>query len=150
MATITSVRCFEVSEEETRIKPPVSTMVPQLGSSPRIMANAEWDMRLLSYIVTPEKMPSSFKSVLYFLVVRDIVEGGKSYLDSLVDNYLVLVNSIDGRGRNDQIRGENALKGLSVPIELPPEKPGVLDRLMDSEKVQEYERWKERKELGLE
>lgn len=139
-----------MSDVETRVKPSVSTMVPQLGTSPRIMANAEWDMRLLSYIVAPEKMPSSFKSVLYFLVVRDIVENDKSYLDALVDNYLVLVNSIDGRGRNDQIRAENALKGLSVPIETPPEKPGFLDRWMDADKVREYERWKERKELGLE
>jgi len=139
-----------MSDSETRVKPAVSTMVPQLGTSPRIMANAEWDMRLLSYIVSPEKMPSSFKSILYFLVVRDIVERDKSYLDALVDNYLILVNSIDGRGRNDQIRAENALKGLSVPIETPPEKPNILDRLMDGDKVREYEQWKERKELGLE
>ena len=139
-----------MSDSETRVKPAVSTMVPQLGTSPRIMANAEWDMRLLSYIVSPEKMPSSFKSILYFLVVRDIVERDKSYLDALVDNYLILVNSIDGRGRNDQIRAENALKGLSVPIETPPEKPGILDRIMDGDKVREYERYKERKELGLE
>jgi len=139
-----------MSEHESRSKSPITTMVPQLGSSPRMMARGEWDMRLLSNIMSPEKMPSSFKSVLYFLVVRDIVENDKSYLDALVDNYLILVNSIDGRGRNDQIRAENALKGIPVQIERIPEKPNFLDRITDSEKAQDYERWKERQELGLE
>ena len=126
------------------------SMVPQLGTSPTIQDQQEWDMRLLSYIVSPEKIPSSFKPVLYALVRRDVVLRKKRFWESLVDNYLVLVNSIDGRGRNDQIRAENALKGLSVPIETPPEKPNILDRLMDADKVRKYEEWAERKELGLE
>ena len=115
-----------------------------------MMANAEWDMRLLSNIMPPEKILSSFKPVLYALVRRDVVLRKKRFWDSLADNYLMLVNSIEGRGRNDQIRAENALKGLSVPIEAPPEKPGILDRLMDADKVRKYEEWAERKELGLE
>jgi len=139
-----------LSDSETRVKPAITTMVPQLGTSPRIMANAEWDMRLLSNIMSPEKIPPSFKPVLYALVRRDVVLRKKRFWDSLADNYLMLVNSIDGRGRNDQIRAENALKGLSVPIEPPPEKPSILDRVMDSDKVREYERYQERKELGLE
>jgi len=106
-------------------------------------------MRLLSNIMSPEKIPSSFKSVLYFLIVRDIVENDKSYLTALVDNYLMLVNSINGQGRNDQIRAENALKGLSVPIENPPEKPSALDRIFDRDKVREFEAWKDRQELGI-
>lgn len=150
MAITSSIGDTKMSGHETRSKSPITTMVPQLGSSPRMMAKGEWDMRLLSNIMSPEKMPSSFKSVLYFLVVRDIVENGKSYLDALVDNYLILVNSIDGRGRNDQIKAENALKGLSVPIETPPEKPSMMDRIIDQDKVREYQAWQDRKDSGLE
>ena len=138
-----------MSDQERISKSPISTMVPQLGTHPKNMGKG-WDMRLLSNIMSPEKMPSSFKSVLYFLVVRDIVENDKSYLDALVDNYLILVNSIDGRGRNDQIKAENALRGLSVPIESPPEKPSMMDRIIDRDKVREYESWRDRKEIGIE
>ena len=139
-----------MSDHETRSKAPITTMVPQLGSSPRMMAKGEWDMRLLSNIMSPEKMPSSFKSVLYFLVVRDIVENDKSYLDALVDNYLILVNSIDGRGRNDQIRAENALKGLSVPIEQAPDRPSWSDHILDREKVREFNEYQTNKQMGFE
>ena len=139
-----------MSEHETRTKEQVTTMVPQLGTSPRMMANGEWDMRLLSYIVSPEKMPKSFKPILYALVRDDVVSRRKRFWDSLSDNYLMLVNSIDGRGRNDQIKAENALKGLPVHIAPPPEKPGVLDRVLDQDKVQAYNEWKDRQELGLE
>jgi len=150
MASASSVGGTKMSDHETRSKSPITTMVPQLGSSPRMMAKGEWDMRLLSNIMSPEKMPSSFKSVLYFLVVRDIVENDKSYLDALVDNYLILVNSIDGRGRNDQLKAENALKGLSVPTEQAPPAPSLLQRLTGADEVREYENYKARQEAGLE
>ena len=88
----------------------VVTMVPQLGTDPTVMASGHWDMRLLSYIVNPDKIPTSFRPVLYTLVRRDVVINKKRFWDALADNYLVLVNSIEGRGRNDQIRAENALK----------------------------------------
>jgi len=136
--------------EETETEGTITSMVPQLGTNQKILARGEWDERKLSYIVSPEKIPSSFKPVLYAMIRRDVVLGKKRYWESLVDNYLTLVNSIDGRGRNDQIRAENALKGLAVPIQDAPERPGILDRLMDRDKVAEYERWKERRELGLE
>ena len=139
-----------MSEYEEEIEGQLSTMVPQLGTSPKIMAKNEWDTRLLSYIVNPEKIPSSFKPILYVLVRRDVVLHKKRFWDALADNYLVLVNSIDGRGQNNIIRGENAMKGIPVNIETPPEKPSRLDRIFDAEKVREYERYKERKDLGLE
>ena len=145
-------RCITLSDKYETVTQENSmvSMIPQLGTSPKIQDQQEWDMRLLSYIVSPEKIPESFKPILYALVRRDVVLRKKRFWDSLADNYLVLVNSIDGRGRNDQIRGENALKGLSVPIEAPPEKPGILDRIMDRDNVREYELWKERREAGLE
>lgn len=139
-----------MSDHETRTKEQITTMVPQLGTSPRIMANGEWDMRLLSYIVAPEKIPSSFKPILYALVRDDVVSRRKRFWASLADNYLMLVNSIDGRGRNDQIKGENALKGLPVHIESPPPKPSWSDHIADRDKVREYKEWEDRRELGLE
>jgi len=135
-------------EEETEGQ--LSTMVPQLGTNPKIMAKNEWDIRLLSYIVPPEKIPSSFKPVLYALTRRDVVQHKKRFWEAITDNYLVLINSIDGRGQNNIIRGENAMKGIPVNIETPPEKPSRLDRIFDAEKVREYERYQERKELGIE
>ena len=139
-----------MSDHERRSKAPISTMVPQLGSSPKMMAKGNWDMRLLSYITSPENIPPSFKPLLYALVRRDVVENDISFWDSLTENYLVLINSIEGRGRNDQLKAENALKGIPIQIERPPEKPNILDRLTDNEKVHDYERWKEREALGLE
>ena len=127
----------------------VVTMVPQLGTDPTVMASGHWDMRLLSYIVNPDKIPTSFRPVLYTLVRRDVVINKKRFWDALADNYLVLVNSIEGRGRNDQIRAENALKGLSVPIEQAPTAPSLLQRLTGADEVREYENYKERQEAGL-
>ena len=135
--------------EETRIKQQITTMVPQLGSSSRMMANGEWDMRLLSYIVNPDKIPTSFRPILYTLTRRDVVINKKRFWDALADNYLVLVNSIEGRGRNDQLKAENALQGLSVPIEQAPTTPSLLQRLTGADEVREYENYKERKEAGL-
>jgi len=127
----------------------VVTMVPQLGTDPTVMASGHWDMRLLSYIVNPDKIPTSFRPVLYTLVRRDVVINKKRFWDALADNYLVLVNSIEGRGRNDQIRAENALKGLSVPIEQAPTAPSLLQRLTGADEVREYENYKDRQEAGL-
>lgn len=139
-----------MSEYEEESEGQLSTMVPQLGTNPKIMAKNEWDTRLLSYIVPPEKIPSSFKPILYVLVRRDVVLHKKRFWDALADNYLVLINSIEGRGQNNIIRGENAMKGIPVQIETPPEKPSRLDRIFDANKVREYERYQERKELGIE
>ena len=137
-------------EEESESEDTITTMVPQLGTSPRMQAGGDWDMRLLSYIVAPEKVPSSYRHKLYYLLRRDVVVHRKRLWDALAENDLTLPISIEGRGRNDQIRAENALKGLQVPVQEPPERPSILDRLMDRDKVAEYEQWKTRKELGLE
>ncbi len=128
----------------------VVTMVPQLGTDPTVMASGHWDMRLLSYIVNPDKIPTSFRPILYTLVRRDVVIKKKRFWDALADNYLVLVNSIEGRGRNDQIKAENALKGLSVPIEQAPPSPSLLQKLTGADEVREYENYKERQAAGLE
>jgi len=137
-----------MSDRETESEGQITSMVPQLGTSPKIQAKGEWDERKLSYIVPPEKVPSSYRHKLYYLLRRDVVIRHKRLWEALADNDLTLPNSIEGRGRNDQIRAENALKGIPVHIETPPEKPGVLDRVFDKDKVAEYEKYKELKELG--
>lgn len=126
-----------------------SSVVHQLGTNPKIAARSEWDTRKLSYLVPPEKMPSSLRPLLYALCRRDVVIHRKRFWESITDNYLELVNSIEGRGQNNIIRAENALKGIPVNIENPPPTPGVLDKLFNKEKVAEFERYQERKEMGL-
>lgn len=135
-------------EEETEGQ--VTSLVAQLGSAPKKMANDEWDIRLLSYIIDPENIPSSYRSILYALVRRDVVIHKKRFWDALADNHLVLLNSIKGRGRNDQIRAEGAIKGILPPMEAPAEQPTLRDRLLNTERMKEYREYQERKELGLE
>lgn len=134
---------------EDEIEEHTVTLVPQLGSSPKKMANDEWDMRLLSYIIEPEKIPSSYRSILYALVRRDVVINKKRFWPALADNHLVLLNSIQGRGRNDQIRAEGAIKGILPPMEAPVEQPSLRDRLFNPDKVRDYREYQDRKELGL-
>ena len=138
------------SQYESQIKTQPSSGVWQLGSNPKIIAQGKIDMRLLSYIIPPDKMPRSFKPILYALVRDDVVSRRKRFWASLADNYLVLVNSIGGRGQNNIIRAENALKGLPVHVEAPPDTPSSLDRLFDRDKVKAFERYQEMQELGLE
>jgi len=136
-----------MSDHETRNEGQITTMVPQLGSSPNIQATGEWDMRLLSYIVSPEKIPESFKPVLYMLTRRDVVSGGKRFWDALSDNYLTLLNSIDGRGRADQLKAEQAMKGMPVNTDPAPTSPNLFDRIQQNEKYREFEDWQERQEV---
>lgn len=137
-----------MSEPESRSKGQVVTMVPQLGTSPRKMSLGEWDERKLSYVVAPEKVPSSYRPKMYYLLRRDVVIRRVRFWEALADNDLTLPNSIEGRGRNDQIRAEQALKGIPVHIETPPERPNILDKFFDSQKVADYERYQELKEMG--
>lgn len=136
-----------MSDHRTETEGQINTMVPQLGTSPKIIAQGEWDMRILSYIVSPEKIPESFKPVLYTLTRRDVVEKGKRFWPSLADNYLTLLNSIDGRGRTDQLKAEQAMKGMPVNTDPAPQRPGFFDRLQQNERYREFEEWKERQEI---
>lgn len=129
---------------------PIITLVPQLGTSPRkLEEDLEYDMRILSYLTSPERMPESFKPIHYALTRADVVIKKKRFWSAIADNYLHLVNSIEGRGRLEQIKGEAALKGMFSPTETVPEKPGILQRIFDKDAVEQYERWKEKKDLGL-
>jgi len=125
-------------------------MAQQLGSNPRVIANGSWDMRLLSDIRSSDRLPDQLKPMLYAGVRSRVVDNGESFWSAYYDEYLHLLNSIDGGGKDYILRAENARNGIPVQITPPPERPSLADRLLDREKVQEYERWKERRELGLE
>ncbi len=136
-----------MSEYRTETEGQIVTMVPQLGTSPNILAKGEWDMRLLSYIVSPEKKPESFKPILYTLTRRDVVDNKKRFWPALTENYLILLNSIDGRGRADQLKGEQAMKGMPVNTDPAPQPPGFFDKLQQNDRYREFEEWKERQEI---
>lgn len=138
-----------MSDYEEEIQSGISTLVPQLGTEPYIQDQGRWDMRILSVIYPPESLPSSFKSILYVLTRKDVVVNKKRFWEALADNYLALAVSIKGRGRNDQIRGEQALKGIAVPMDSPVQKPSLGDHLFNRDKVREYNEQEEDKDLGI-
>jgi len=139
-----------MGEYEKRSDPTPTSQVAQLGTEPKIAAKGEYDSIKLTYLVPSEKLPDQFKPILYRLTRRDVVVNRKRFDEALTDNYLRLLNAIYGRGQDNIIKAELALKGAHVPLGPPPEKPSILDRIMDRDKVREYERWEERKEIGLE
>ena len=139
-----------MSDIEERTEETASSLVDQLGSDPLLVAQGKLDQVMLSYLVGSDKIPNQFKPALFFLVQNDVVNKEKSYEESVVNNYFKLLNAIGGRHQEILIKAENSKQGIPVHIEPAPEKPGILDRIMDSDKVRDYERWKERKDLGLE
>lgn len=139
-------------EERENVLPENVSLVRQFGTSPRyLLANDnEYDYRILSYIVNPDRIPRSLKPILYAGVRHRVINNGDDFWEALYDELLHLLVSINGLGQINQIKGELAMKGMSVPTELPPERPGLLDRVTQSEKYREYQEYKERQELGLE
>ena len=139
-----------MSDYETEEDNTPTTLVPQLGSSPKFVNDFEYDMRILSIIESSDKLPDTFHARFYARVRYRVVILRERFWTVVQDEMLHLPISVNGRGRNDQIRGENALKGLPVQIERPPERPSVLDRITDRDKVRDYNEWKDRQDLGLE
>lgn len=139
-----------MDEYEDISEAPAPNMVVQLGSDETFTDDGRFDERKLSRIYQPEKIPSTYRSKLYALTRRDVVQYRKRFWAALVENDLTLSNSINGEGRLDQLKAQNALNGVPVQVPAPPEKPSIADRLLGRENVAEYERWKERKELGME
>ncbi len=127
--------------------PIITSLAPQLGTAPKKLGRGEIDYRLLSYIVSPEKIPESFKPVLYMLTRRDVVTGKKRFWDALSDNYLTLLNSIDGRGIANILKAESVMKGMQVNTDPVPQEPGFFDKLQQNEKYQKFKDWEERKEI---
>ena len=121
------------------------SLVSQLGSSPKHLIKLEHDMRMLSYIFEAHRYPSNFKRLLFLSVKAQVmghIQRGETYnLDQIVvDAFLHLSLSVEGKGRVHLIKGEQVQKGGSVSMEseIPP--PGIMDKILRKEKVEAYER----------
>lgn len=140
-----------MSDYEERLEPLQSTSVAsELASSSKFTAAGKVDEVKLTYLVPSDMLPDQLKPMLYSLVREDVTIHKKRFRTSLNDHMLRLLDAIKGRGQNNLIRVEQAMKGIPTQPETPPDKPNLADKLLGSEKVRDYEQWKERKELGLE
>lgn len=125
-----------------------SSVVSQLGTSTRRLADGDIDMRLLTIIRDPTELPTSLRPLLYILTRADVTIHGKSFYGSLADNALHLFVGVDGRGRNDLLRAEQAKQGqaVSVESEIQSKRPGFIGQYITKRNWEE----EERKKLGLE
>lgn len=139
-----------MSDYEEEVEEQTGSLVDQLGSDPKTLARLEIDQVKFTYLVGTDKLPNQFKTYLYFLIREAVVEKGWSFDQSVNYYYPKLLNAIGGRGQEILLKAEGAKQGVSMGSSVAPDKPGLVDRLLGRENVMEYERWKERKELGLE
>src|SRR4030042_2475984 len=121
------------------------SLVSQLGSSPKFLIKLQHDMRLLSYLTEDHRYPPNFKRLLFLSVkarVMTCIENGISYNieELVVDEFLHLGLSIEGKGRVHLINAEQVSKGMagSMEGEIPP--PGVMDKILTQKKVEAYQR----------
>ena len=129
---------------ETTIETKVN-LISQLGSSPEHLVNLEYDMRMLSYIFEAHRYPSNFKRLLFLSVkarVIKCIKAGEPYnLDEIiVDQFLHLSLSVEGKGRVHLIKGEQVSRGGSVSMESEIAPPGALDKFLRTEKAKAYEK----------
>jgi len=120
------------------------SLVDQLGTSLRKLINLEWDMRKLGYIGPNYRYHPNFKRLHYLnvksRVMRHIEKGERYNLDEIVvDEFMNLSNSLDGRGTTLLLRGEQVKKGMSVDTggDIPP--PSIVDKILNRKKVEAYE-----------
>ena len=147
----TRARCIALSDtvRDTDVSEG-SSMAWQLGSSPKIIAKNEIDEIKTMFLVGSDQLPNQLKPMLYHLIRYAITNLNMSYSEAVVYYFPKLMDAIGGRGQNNILRAEQTNRGIPVQPEVAPEKPSALDRIMDRDKVREYEAWKDRKELGLE
>lgn len=125
-----------------------SSVVSQLGTSTRKLADGDIDMRLLTILRDPTEVPTSLRPLLYALTRADVTVHGKPFWESLVDNALHLFVGVDGRGRNDLLRAEQAKQGqaVSVESEIQNKRPGFIGQYITKRNWEE----EERRKLGVE
>ena len=114
---------YEVEKEDESIP-----LVNQLGTSNRKLEDGDADMRLLTVIMDPSDLPTSFRPILYVLTRDDVTRRRKPFWDALSDNTLHLLVGVGGRGRRDLIRGEQVSKGQAVSVESEIRTPGWVER----------------------
>lgn len=124
------------------------SLVSQLGSDPRYLAQLKHDMRKLSYIFENTRIPPNFRTILFFRVLHRVVDLGEEFDEVLPDEFLHLSLSIEGKGTVSLLRGEQVSKGSPVNLEAEVAPPGIWDKIFNKQKVEAYER-QEREKLEL-
>jgi len=137
-----------MSEIEEEHEEDSTSLVDQLGSSNRKTVDGDVDMRLLTIIRDPTEVPTSLRPLLYILTRADVTVRRKPFWNSLADNALHLFVGVDGRGRNDLLRAEQARRGQAVSVESEVQKarPGLIGQYVTNRNWEE----EERRKLGLE
>lgn len=123
-----------------------SSVVSQLGTSTRKLAEGDIDMRLLTIIRDPTEVPTSLRPLLYVMTRNDVTVKGQPFWESLADNALHLFVGIDGRGRKDLLRAEQAKQGQAVSVESEIKEPGFIQKYITRRNWED----EERRKLGLE
>ena len=132
----------EKLNEESSIK-----LAAQLGTSPRKLADADIDIRLFTIIVDPEETPTSLRSRVYARTRVNVVDEGKPFWPSLVDNLDHYSVAVRGRGRLDALRGEQVSQGIPVSVESEVRNYSWIQKnLTQRKEAREHE---EREKLGL-
>jgi len=141
-----------MSEYEERTEPIKSTSVAadELATPSNLAMAGKVDLVKNTYLVPSEMLPDQFKPLAYNVTAEKVIYKKMRFRVALNETVLSLLRAINGREQNNLIRIDQVQHGVPVQVETPPEKPSFLDRWMDADKVRDYERWKERKELGLE
>ena len=117
-----------MSEIDVEREEDSTSLVTQLGSSNRKIIDGDIDMRLLTVIMDPSEIPTSYRPMLYALTRDDVTRRGKPFWESLTENALHLYVGIGGRGRRDLLRGEQVSKGGPVNVESEIRTPGWVER----------------------
>lgn len=138
------------SRYEKRVIENNAPLTRNLGPDPLLDMRNKQDKVKFTNFVSSDKLPDWFDSMIYALTREDVVVNRKRFWKALNENTLGLLNAINGRGQDYAIKGTLAEQGQYVDVTPPPEKPGVLDRVMQTEKYREFEEYKERQNIGLE
>ena len=133
--------------QEEDLEESESSVISQLGTSTRKLADGDIDMRLLTILRDPTEVPTSLRPMLYVLTRADVTIHGKSFWESLADNALHLFVGVEGRGRNDLLRAEQAKQGQAVSVESEVQKarPGFVGQYVTNRNWEQ----EERKKLGV-
>ena len=135
-----------MSEIDVEPEEDSTSLVTQLGTSNRKTVEGYFDMRLLTVIMDPSEVPTSYRPILYALTRDDVTRRRKPFWGSLTDNALHLFVGIGGRGRRDILRGEQVSKGGAVNVESEIRTPGWIERNLVRRNWEE----EEKRKLGAE
>ena len=123
------------------------SLVNQLGTSQRKLLGGDVDMRLLTIIRQPEDIPTSLRSRVFVKTRVNVIDEDKPFWSSLSDNLDCYSVAVEGRGRNDMIRGEQVKRGIAVSVASEISNYSFLEKHLT--KRREYKEQEEREKLGI-